>query len=302
MQWEKKGLIYSPPFDGSWKDNSALQPTVLLLQDKIRVFLCFRDTIGVGRIGYVDCEIDNPSQILAISENPVLDVGENGMFDDNGVVPTALIEKDNKIYLYYAGYQLPEKVRFIAFGGLAVSHDRGKSFVRYSRVPVFDRTEDAPLFRVPHTVIFDDGKFKFWYGGGSAYIMGANKTLPVYNINYLESKSLTNIPTEGIKVLDIRPGEHRVGRPTVLKEGNTFKMFFGFGSDDKPYQLGYAQSKDGKIWSREDSDLGLSLSSKGWDSEMMAYPCVVNVGSRTFMFYNGNEYGRYGFGYAELVK
>ena len=98
MKWEKKGLVYSPPFDGSWKDNSALQPTVLLLQDKIRVFLCFRDSIGVGRIGYVDLQIDNPSQILAISENPVLDVGESGMFDDNGVVPTALIEKDSKIY------------------------------------------------------------------------------------------------------------------------------------------------------------------------------------------------------------
>ena len=34
---------------------------------------------------------------------------------------------------------------------------------------------------------------------------------------------------------------------------------------------------------------------------MMAYPCVIKVGDRTFMFYNGNDYGRYGFGYAELV-
>ena len=78
-------------------------------------------------------------------------------------------------------------------------------------------------------------------------------------------------------------------------------MFYGFGSGKKPYQLGYAESNDGENWSRQDSKLGLHLSTTGWDSEMMAYPCVIKVGDRTFMFYNGNDYGRYGFGYAELV-
>ncbi len=92
MKWEKKGLIYKPPFDGSWKDNSALQPTVLVLSDRIRIFLCFRDTRGIGRIGYVDVDVNDPSKILKISENPILDIGQDGMFDDNGVAPTAIIK------------------------------------------------------------------------------------------------------------------------------------------------------------------------------------------------------------------
>ena len=302
MKWEKKGLIYKPPFDGSWKDNSALQLTVLVLSDRIRIFLCFRDTRGIGRIGYVDVDVNDPSKILKISENPILDIGQDGMFDDNGVAPTAIIKNDNKIFLYYAGYQLPKKVRFIAFGGLAISDNNGESFVRYSTVPVFERTEEASLFRVPHTVMLDNAKFKFWYGGGSSYIDGTNKTLPVYNIRYLESNSLINIPDKGIEVLDTIDEEHRVGRPNVLKDNELFKMYFGFGSDKKPYQLGYAESRDGKNWSRDDLKLGLPLSSSGWDSEMMAYPCVVKVNNKTYMFYNGNEYGKYGFGYAELVQ
>ena len=100
MKWEKKGLIYKPPFDGSWKDNSALQPTVLVLSDRIRIFLCFRDTRGIGRIGYVDVDVNDPSKILKISENPILDIGQDGMFDDNGVAPTAIIKNDNKIFLF----------------------------------------------------------------------------------------------------------------------------------------------------------------------------------------------------------
>lgn len=302
MEWEKKGLIYNSPFDGTWKDNSALQPTALVIGNKIRIFLCFRNLEGVGRIGYVDVDANEPSKILKISDTPVLDIGEDGMFDDNGVAPTAIIKNKDKIFLYYAGYQLPKKVRFIAFGGLAISKDNGETFERYSNTPIFERSEEASLFRVPHTVMLDNNKFKFWYGGGSSYIDGTNKTLPVYNIRYLESDSLLSIPNKGIEVLDTMNEEHRVGRPNVLKEDGLFKMYFGYGSDKEPYQLGYAESQDGINWNRNNSKLGLPLSSNGWDSEMMAYPCVVNVNNRTYMFYNGNEYGKYGFGYAELIK
>jgi hypothetical protein len=32
---------------------------------------------------------------------------------------------------------------------------------------------------------------------------------------------------------------------------------------------------------------------------MIAYPCVIRVGRRLLMFYNGNGFGRDGFGWAE---
>ncbi len=302
MKWEKKGLIYSPPFDGSWRDNSALQPTAILIDDKIRIFLCLRDQKGIGRIGFIDVDANNPEKILKISKEPILDIGDDGNFDDNGVAPTAIIKKDNKIFLYYAGYQLPKKVRFIAFGGLAISYDNGDSFQRYSTTPVFERSKEASLFRVPHTVLYEKNRWKFWYGGGNNYIQGTNKTLPVYNIRYLESDSPFSVPDFGVEVLDTQDDEHRVGRPNVVKIDNSYKMFFGYGSDSHPYRLGYAESNDGSNWLRKDSDLGLELSNSGWDSEMMAYPCVVKYKERIFMFYNGNDYGRYGFGYAELIK
>lgn len=79
-------------------------------------------------------------------------------------------------------------------------------------------------------------------------------------------------------------------------------MFFCAGSEDLAYKLAYAESDDGVNWIRDDNKLNISLSSSGWDSQMMAYPAVVRYKDKTYLFYNGNNYGYDGFGYAELIE
>ena len=302
MKWEKKGLIFKTQDFNDWRDNSALQPTPLMFSDKIRFYVGFRDKSGISRIGYIDLDKNNPEKILRVSKKPVLDIGKDGAFDEFGVVPSAIIRRDKKIYMYYAGYQLGKKVRFLVLSGLAISEDNGETFTRYSLVPVFERTDSEMLFRVPHTVMFDDNKFKFWYGGGSEFMHGKDKTLPVYDVRYLESEDGINIPKNGKIILETKENEYRIGRPFVIKKENSFMMFYGYSSEDKPYQLGYAISKDGLKWMRDDENIGIELSSEGWDSEMMAYPCVLTIADKTYLFYNGNDYGKDGFGYAELIE
>jgi len=301
MKWKKKGLIFRTQNFNDWRDNSALQPTPLIFNDKIRFYVGFRDKNGISRIGYIDLDKNNPEKVLKVSPNPVLDTGKDGAFDEFGVVPSAIIRRGKKIYMYYAGYQLGKKVRFLVLSGLAISEDNGETFTRYSSVPVFERTDSEMLFRVPHTVMFDDDKFKFWYGGGSEFIQGKDKTLPVYDVRYLESKDGLDIPKKGRTILKTKENEYRIGRPFVIKKENNFMMFYGYSSEDKHYQLGYAMSKDGLNWVRDDENVGIELSAEGWDSEMMAYPCVVEISDKTYLFYNGNNYGEDGFGYAELL-
>jgi predicted GH43/DUF377 family glycosyl hydrolase len=303
MKWEKKGLIYCPDGNLAWARHTALQPTPLQINDStIRVFLGFRDDDGIGRVGYVDVSAENPLEVLRISERPSLDIGIPGAFDENGVVPCAVVKRNDRIYLYYAGYQLGHKVRFIAFSGLAISTDDGHTFQRYSQVPIIDRSDGELLFRAIHSIMYDEDKWKAWYGAGSEFLSGSQKTLPCYNIRYMESEDGISFPRNGKVVIDIRDDEHRVGRPYVIKTDGQYKMFFGAGSEKDPYRLAYAESPDGISWTRRDDQLGIELSNDGWDSEMMAYPAVVNCNSRVYMFYNGNDYGKTGFGYAELVE
>jgi hypothetical protein len=49
-----------------------------------------------------------------------------------------------------------------------------------------------------------------------------------------------------------------------------------------------------------DSEVGIDVSSAGWDSEMVEYPHVFDHQGTRYMLYNGNHYGETGFGYAIL--
>lgn len=302
MRWEKKGLIFGANKHSDWMDNSALQPTPLMLGDTIRLFTGFRNKDGVSRVGYVDVDANNPSKILSVSQTPCLDVGEDGCFDDNGVAPCAVVKDGDALYLFYAGYNIGYHVRMTIFSGLAVSHDDGKTFERVSRVPIMERTDHSPLFRVVHTALKDNGGWKIYYGEGEKFIQGAKKTLPVYNISLIETKNFMDLNKDGVSVLRGIGEEYRLGRPYVVKENGLYRMFFGGGTEKVTYKLAYAESLDGIHWKRDDAKLNLDFSPSGWDSEMTAYPSFVRYKDKAYIFYNGNNYGWDGFGYAELIE
>jgi hypothetical protein len=66
--------------------------------------------------------------------------------------------------------------------------------------------------------------------------------------------------------------------------------------------IGYADSKDGLEWGRKDDLAVVDISNAGWDSEMVEYPFVFDHKGNRYMLYNGNEYGKTGFGLAILEK
>jgi hypothetical protein len=53
-------------------------------------------------------------------------------------------------------------------------------------------------------------------------------------------------------------------------------------------------------WVRDDEQAGIDVSCKGWDSKMQCYPHTFTLDGQVFMLYNGNEFGRTGFGLAVL--
>ena len=78
MKWDKKGIIYKPTGLGKWAQHSCLQPTPLVLNNRIRIFVGFRDGDGVSRIGYIDVDAMDPSKVINVSSDPVLDIGMPG--------------------------------------------------------------------------------------------------------------------------------------------------------------------------------------------------------------------------------
>ena len=79
-----------------------------------------------------------------------------------------------------------------------------------------------------------------------------------------------------------------------------YRNSLNFRGKEGGYRIGYAYSLDMLHWTRDDSKAGIDISQDGWDSEMIAYPHVFELNDKIYMFYLGNNVGRYGFGLAEL--
>ena len=150
--------------------------------------------------------------------------------------------------------------------------------------------------------MLDNGIFKMWYVAGSEWIEIDGKSMPVYEIKYLESADGVNWGNVGSNCINIeKENEHGFGRPYVIKHNGLYKMFYSIRVKQLGYRLGYAESVDGVQWVRKDDKMNLDVSEDGFDNEMICYSSVIEINGKLVMFYNGNGFGKTGFGYAELI-
>lgn len=303
MKWEKLGLVYNPKGRVPWMKTHASVPTAIILDDRIRVFLAFRDAENVGRIGWVDCSTDGQFKIIGESEHPCLDVGRPGAFDDNGVTPMAVLPWGEKLRCYYGGWQLTPQVRYLLFTGAAVSTDNGVTFTRESEVPVFERSSKELTVRSGAFVLQHEGIWKAWYAAGSEMIEVGQKAVPTYHLAYMESEDGLRWPSKGIvSIIPEAPDEFGFGRPFVEIKNGIYHIWYSVRTKSRGYFIGYATSDDGIRWKRQDAIGGLYPSKTGWDSEMTGFASIVETAAGRFMFYNGNGYGLTGVGVARLAR
>ncbi len=302
MKWKKLGLIFTPKtVNRDWMITHAMDPTVDHVNDDIyRVYFCGRNIKNQSLIGFVEIDIKNPTKIIHSPEKPVLGLGELGAFDDNGVTASWIVNHENKKYLYYIGWKPRSTTRFSLMTGLAISDDGGNTFERHSRAPILNLTNKEPfsILTAPCVLKFKD-KWKMWYVSCVDWL---NPDLPRYNIKYASSSDGINWHQGGEVCIDfISDNETALARPSVLFENGIFRMWYSFKDPAIGYRMGYAESNDGIKWTRMDNEVGIDVSKKGWDSEMIQYPYVFNHKNNKYMLYNGNGYGENGAGLAILI-
>lgn len=303
MKWHKKGLIFAPSGDMWWARSYALVPTVDILNEEVvRVYFASLDENKYGRIGYIDLDSTDLGRILGVSKEPVLDLGDIGAFDDSGVNPSCVLNIAGKKHLYYIGWQRCERIPYMLFAGLAISTN-GDQFRKQSVTPILERTSAEPFLRSATSVIFDNGIFRMWYVAGIDWTTIRSTSYPTYVIRYAESVDGIIWREQGHNCIGFADkDEFGLGRPWVLKDDNILRMWYSIRSRSAAYRIGYAESTDGLHWTRKDNEAGIVASPTGWDSEMVCYPCVADINGERYMFYNGNQHGSTGFGYALLER
>jgi predicted GH43/DUF377 family glycosyl hydrolase len=304
MKIEKRGLIYAPDNGDWWRMRYAMMPTPVYIPEKkcIRIFFGITDNEIYGRTTFLDVDQSDPSKVLTGPTKILLDLGEHGTFDDSGAIPSSVIIDYDDIKLYYVGFQRVTKVPYMLFSGLATTKNIDNFFVRVSTSPIIERTANSPYSNAAPFVIKQNDLYKMWFWEGERWVSINGKKYIQAVISYAESEDglLWSIKKKGC----IKPSvtsEFSVGRPWVLYHKNKYRMFYSVRYIDKLYRIGYAESINGIDWDRKDNEICIDVSEEGWDSEMICYPAVVTVQNKTYLFYNGNNNGETGFGYAELV-
>ena len=314
FKWRKLGKVFDPTIieDINWMKEFAQAPSVLIFDEFIRVYFSCRplpDKNGqyVSYSAYVDLDRNNLFEIINLSKKPILELGETGTFDEFGTYPTSVIRSQNDILAYYGGWTRCESVPFNVSIGLAISHDNGETFTKLGKGPILSHSVHEPfILSGPKIRKFND-QWYLWYIAGKKWIVADGKPEPVYKIRMATSNDGINWVKYDQDIIKNKVEENEAqASPDVFFYEGKYHMFFcyryssNFRGKEKGYRIGYAYSDDLLNWVRDDTKVGIDISQEGWDSEMISYPHVFELNNNVYMFYLGNQVGRFGFGLAKL--
>ena len=240
----------------------------------------------------------------------VIPLGGLGCFDEHGIFPMNVLRNKDKILAYTTGWNRKVSVSADASIGLAISEDNGLHFKKYGLGPILAASLKEPFLVCDAFVSIFEDKYHMWYIYGTKWIIDPkdNSSQRVYKIAYASSNDGIAWDRDSKQIISDKLNEDECqALPTVIYFNNRYHMFFCFREAigfreirDCGYRIGYAFSDDLRNWTRNDESVGIHVSNEGWDSDMLCYPHVFLCNGRIYMLYNGNEFGRLGFGIAVL--
>jgi len=194
--------------------------------------------------------------------------------------------------------------------GLAISEDEGLTFRKVGNGPILSASLNEPFLVCDAFVSTFNNSYHMWYIYGTKWFEDKNEGEPqrVYKIAYASSSDAVEWERDSRQIIDDKLNENECqALPTVAFFNNKYHMFFcyreatGFRKiKERGYRIGYAYSEDLKNWIRDDENVGIHVSEGDWDSDMLCYPNVFLCDDKVYLLYNGNEFGRLGFGLAVL--
>jgi len=293
LTWQKKGLIIRPEAAPAWRAaHSGMISVLPWNHGTYRVFLTGKAEGGSYQIGWLDLD-RNFSIINENPANPILSNGRMECFDCNGLcMPTVIRVSEQTLYMYYVGWGPTSPGLFVNRCGLAISHNNGQTWQRWSEAPLPLVDDSDPIGIGTVFVLRERNDFwRMWYTTFREWQKTPEGSWRhYYHIKYAES-------TDGIHwqkpennlAIDFIGDEYAVARPMVIKESGFYRMWFCKRSIGSTYRIGYAESEGGHCWQRK--PCGLKPSESGWDAEMVEYAYVIQRDGEYIMFYNGNGFG-----------
>lgn len=271
-----------------------------LRDDRYRIHFSSRDTKNRSHGGFLEIDMKDPTSVVSLHPQPTLLPGELGCFDDSGALPNALVHHQARMLCYYTGINTGVTVKIRNSIGIAEWNEQTKSFTKLFPGPIIDRTKEHSHFVATPEVHIENGVFRAWYTACIRWEETPAGPKHYYHLEYCESPNGIDWHRQGTVAVPLRDEyEYALGVPRVLKQDGIYHMWFCARAtkDTATYRIVHATSPDGISFVRDDA-MGLDVSPTGWDSGMVCYPFIFDHAGKRYMLYNGNDYGKTGFGIA----
>jgi hypothetical protein len=317
MQWKKLGHIFDPT-QHKLPNNCtqfAQSPQALVFEDFVRIYFSTRaiDPLNGKYLSHISfVEMDKQmTRVIRVADQSVIPLGELGCFDEHGIFPMNVVRCGKAVYGYTCGWNRRVSVSVDTAIGLAISHDDGLTFQRIGPGPVLATSLHEPCLVGDGFVKVIDDLFHMWYIFGTGWRRFAADAAPdrTYKIGHAVSNDGVHwTKEEARQIITDRLGiDESQALPTVVQVGDTYHMFFCYRqsfdfrtSKGRGYRIGHAYSADLVNWTRDDDNPKLDTTLGAWDSDMQCYPHAFECNGKVYLLYNGNEFGRHGFGLAVL--
>ncbi len=300
MRWKKLGLLYAPT--GRVRHpklaSHAANPLPVPLHGSVyRVFYSARDADNRSSVGAVDIDVVR-MRIVHDHEEPFFTHGPPGSFYVDGVSIGNCYEVAGTRYMLFMGWQNQPGGHWRGdIGRLRVTP--GLSLELDLEQPLLGADAVDPIsLSYPWVMPDRDGGYCMWYGSTLSWDGGNGEMVHV--IHGARSTDGHAWQRLGLAVPWQLGVAQAFSRPTVITNADGhMDMWFSFRSGDgRSYRIGRASRAPGQDWELRLDAAGIDVSASGWDAEMIEYPFVFEACGQRFMLYNGNGYGRSGFGLA----
>lgn len=314
FSWKKLGKVFTPQEIAGrpWLKEFAQAPATLVLEDVVRVYFSCRppaDMNGqyVSYSAWVDLDRADLFKVRRVAEQPILKLGNLGEFDEFGTYPVSVIQVEDGVRAYYAGWTRCESVPFNVAIGVAHSLDGGEVFEKFGNGPVLSYSPDEPFVLSGPKIRRFNGQWQMFYIAGRKWKLVEGRPEPIYKIRMAISEDGFRWNKVNRDLIPNRiEDDEAQASPDVFYSNGKYHMFFcyrrssHFRGKQNGYRIGYASSSDLVNWVRDDSKAGIDVSEVGWDAEMISYPHVFELDGQIYLAYLGDQVGRYGFGLAKL--
>jgi len=299
MRWVNRSHLYSCDGLHSKLNSHAANPLPLHLKDDIyRIYFSARDSRNRSSVGAVDFDIVE-RRLVKEHRTPFFTYGPSDSFYSHGVSIGNAYQVGSTWYMLFMGWQQPKGEHWFGeIGRLIVNSDFSLSLD--SNEPFFGLDKEDPIsLSYPWVEKLGD-QYQMWYGSTIEWDVGNDEMLHI--IKSATSEDGHTWRKTG-KAIPYSIGHAQAfSRPTVLAQKDMpLTMLFSYRSGDgSSYKIGSSVCAPDSKWQEVKDVSSLSAASKGWDSQMQEYPFVWQHKDQVHILYNGNDFGKSGFGIATL--